>query len=145
MGQPGLRVGQVVARSGVSRKALRLYESVGILAPPRRTAAGYRMDEDGALALLAFVVRARQLGFTLAETREIVVIRREGGLPCPHVRVLVRRKAAELERTLRDLSGMRRKLRGLLRAGTTSGSRRAAVCPHIERAGHKPPRSKSHD
>ncbi len=133
MARPGLLVGQVAARSGLTRKALRLYESAGILPPPHRTAAGYRVYDDRALALLAFVARARRLGFTLAEIREIVAIRRAGGMPCSHVRSLVRRKVAELERMLADLSAVRGRLRALLAAGPLPTHRGPAVCPHIER------------
>lgn len=42
MAGDGLSIGEIAARSGVSRKALRLYEAAGILAPPRRTASRYR-------------------------------------------------------------------------------------------------------
>lgn len=41
----GLLIGDVAAKSGVSRKALRLYEAAGILPAPRRTASGYRTYE----------------------------------------------------------------------------------------------------
>lgn len=132
MGWSGLLVGQVAMRSGLSRKALRLYEAAGILPPPHRTAAGYRVYDDGALALLDFVAQARRLGFTLAEIKEIVAIRRTGGVPCPHVRSLVGRKIAELERTMADLGAVGRRLRVLLAMRPMPPPRGAAVCPHIE-------------
>ena len=46
----GLFIGEVAARSGVSRKALRLYEARGILPAPSRTASGYRVYPTGAWA-----------------------------------------------------------------------------------------------
>jgi len=49
-----------------------------ILPASRRTAAGYRVYDGEALALLAFIRRARALGFTLGEIKEIVAIKREG-------------------------------------------------------------------
>jgi MerR family transcriptional regulator, copper efflux regulator len=51
----GLLIGEVATRSGVSRKALRLYEARGILPPSRRTVAGYRVYPAGTLGVLAFV------------------------------------------------------------------------------------------
>lgn len=134
MGRQGLLAGEVVARSGVSRKALRLYESSGILPPPARTGAGYRVYDAGTLGRLAFVSRARSLGLRLAEIREIVAIRRSGGVPCRHVRALVRRKAAELDRTLAELGAVRRRLRALLAARPRGSRRGAVICPHIEHA-----------
>jgi DNA-binding transcriptional MerR regulator len=67
----GLLIGEVAARSGMSRKALRLYEAAGILPTPRRTNAGYRVYGHDTLALLEFVTQARRLAFTLDEIKEI--------------------------------------------------------------------------
>jgi DNA-binding transcriptional MerR regulator len=94
VGRHGLRAAEVAARSGVSRKALRLYEAMGILPPPARTDSGYRAYGHEVLALLRFIARARQLGFSLAEIRDIAAIRRSGQPPCPHVQDLVHRKVA---------------------------------------------------
>jgi DNA-binding transcriptional MerR regulator len=60
----GLFIGEVATRSGLSRKALPLYEARGILSAPRRTASGYRSYPADVLGLLAFVGRARRLGLT---------------------------------------------------------------------------------
>ncbi len=142
MGRQGLLIGEVAARSGVSRKALRLYEAAGILPPPARTATRYRVYGADTLAVLRFVARARWLGFTLAEIKEIVAIKRAGQLPCAHVQALVARKAGELDRTLRELQAQRRMLRGLM---VSWGARRggaAAVCPHIEDGGRPEKRRK---
>lgn len=133
MGADGLLIGEAAKRSGASRKALRLYEAAGILAGPRRTAAGYRVYDRDVLHLLAFVRRAQRLGFTLGEIKEIVSIRRAGRLPCPHVRDLVRRKAEELDQRLSDLTKMRAGLRTLLKGWRTSSKHAAVICPHIER------------
>jgi MerR family transcriptional regulator, copper efflux regulator len=132
MGRQGLRAGEVVARSGVSRKALRLYEAMGILPPPARTDSGYRMYGSDVLPLLRFVTQARQLGFSLVEIREIAGIRRSGRPPCPHVQALVRQKVTALDRTLRELKATRRVLRVMLATWPSRKGRGAAVCPHIE-------------
>lgn len=136
----GLLIGEVAARSGVSRKALRLYESAGILSAPSRTPAGYRVYGDETLALLSFVTQARRLGLSLAEIKEIVALKRSGKIPCEHVRGLVRRKAEELDRTLRDLTAVRKRLRGLLATWQSRRGAAAAVCPHIERDHRQPKR-----
>lgn len=129
----GLLIGDVAAKSGVSRKALRLYEAAGILPAPHRTASGYRTYEPETLAILAFVARARRLGFRLEEIREVVVVRRSGRCPCPHVLELARRKIKELDRTLADLTDVRSGLQDLVRTSSRVGRRsEAAVCRHIE-------------
>src|SRR6202040_3759963 len=133
MTRDGLLIGEVAAKSGVSRKALRLYETAGILSPPRRPASGYRTYGPETLSILAFVARARRLGFHLNEIREVVGMRRSGRCPCPHVLELVRRKIGELDRTLADLTDVRRGLHELLKTSARSAQgSRAAVCHHIE-------------
>jgi DNA-binding transcriptional MerR regulator len=128
MGRDGLFVGELAKRSGVTRKALRIYEAGNILPPARRTRAGYRVYDPEVLGLVAFVKHAQGLGFRLEEIREIVAIRRSGRVPCPHVKSMVRQKLADVE-------VLRRGLRTLLRAWGSRPDPRAAVCPHIERTG----------
>ena len=120
-----LLIGEVAARSGFSRKAIRLYERVGILAPATRTEAGYRLYDEDALPMLRFVTIARRLGFTLAEIAEIVAIRRTGQMPCAHVQAHLRHKAVELDE-------MRRAVGAVLAAWRGRRTRTAAVCPHLE-------------
>ena len=133
MARDSLLIGQLAAQSGVSRKALRLYEAEGILPPPRRTTAGYRIYGAETLSILTFVARARRLGFRLDEIKDIVQMRRTGRCPCPHVLKLVRGKLADLDRTLTDLTELRRGLHELLESSRASGRGSAAVCHRIER------------
>ena len=125
-------IGEVAAKSGVSRKALRLYETAGILPSPRRTAAGYRVYGQDTLALLVFIVQARRLGFRLDEIREITALKQSGPTPCTHVLSLVRVKVARVERALTDLTEVREQLRALLLSWRAGRHRPAVVCPCIE-------------
>ena len=86
MERNGLLIGEVAARSGVSRKALRLYEARGILPAPRRTPSGYRTYSADVLGMLHFVTQARRLGLTLREIGRIVALRCAKPWPCVHVR-----------------------------------------------------------
>src|SRR5438105_14391338 len=130
----GLLIGEVAARSGLSRKALRLYEARGILPPARRTPSGYRWYPADVLALLTFVVQARRLGLTLAEVRHIVALRRSGSGPCVHVRALLEQKGADLESMLAGVPSIRESWRSTAR-------HHAAVCAHIEAEGGAPARN----
>jgi len=125
-------IGEVAARSGVSRKALRLYEKAGILPPTRRTGSGYRVYGPETLALLGFVTQARRLGFRLDEIKRIVTLKRSGRTPCKHVLDLVHLKLKNIEQALTDMSEVRGNLRGLLRSWQARRHRSAAICPCIE-------------
>src|SRR5258705_68749 len=114
MARDGLLIGQVAAKSGISRKALRLYEKAGILPPARRTGSGYRVYGPETLPLLGFVTQARRLGFRLDEIKRIVALKRSGRTPCKHVLDLVHLKLENIEQALTDLAEVRGQLRGLL-------------------------------
>jgi DNA-binding transcriptional MerR regulator len=128
MDRNGLLIGEVAARSGLSRKALRLYEARGILPAPRREPSGYRRYPADVLRLLTFVGQARRLGLTLSEIRHIVALRRSGAAPCAHIRALLEEKAADLE-------GMLAGVRNILASWRSTTGRLAVVCPHIEAKG----------
>ncbi len=128
----GLKIGEVATRSGVSTKAIRFYEGAGVLPPPARGPNGYRVYTDEAVEVLRFIKQAQGLGLTLAEIKEIVTIRRGGRPPCEHVYGLLREKAAELDRKLRDLMMLQRRIRQSLAAWGRRPASSAVVCPHIE-------------
>ena len=67
-------IGEVAERSGFSASALRYYEGIGLVEPSTRTGGGCRVYDDGALARLAFISRAKQLGSSLEEITDLVEI-----------------------------------------------------------------------
>lgn len=67
-------IGEVADRSGFTASALRYYEGIGLVAPATRTGAGYRIYDDQALARLAFIARAKQLGCSLEEITDLASI-----------------------------------------------------------------------
>lgn len=67
----GYRISEVAQRSGFSPATLRYYEAVGVVPPPERSEAGYRVYDDRALARLTFVRRAKQLGLSLEAAADL--------------------------------------------------------------------------
>jgi MerR family copper efflux transcriptional regulator len=65
----GLRISEVVERTGFTGPTLRYYEEIGLLPPPGRTSAGYRIYGERDVARLLFIGRAKRLGCTLDEIR----------------------------------------------------------------------------
>ena len=99
-----MRIGELAERAGISAKAIRYYEQIGIMTPPERSASGYRAFDEAALGRLGFVRAAQALGLTLGEIRQIIAFRDNGQAPCAHVTDLVQRHAADLEARIRELS-----------------------------------------
>jgi DNA-binding transcriptional MerR regulator len=107
----GLKIGELARRAGVTAKAIRFYERKGIVPPATRAANRYRVYGEEAVEMLCFVKQATGLGLTLAEIKDIIDIRQGGRPPCTHVHQLLRDKAAELDRKLKDLVDVRARIR----------------------------------
>jgi MerR family transcriptional regulator, copper efflux regulator len=105
-----VRIGELAARAGISTKAIRYYEQIGILTPPARTASGYRAYDQTALGRLGFVRAAQALGLTLGEIRQIIAFRDGGAAPCAHVTALLQQRAAELGARIAELQQLRGEL-----------------------------------
>jgi MerR family copper efflux transcriptional regulator len=133
VGRSGLLISELTKRTGTTRKALRLYEASGLIAPAARTPAGYREFGAEAVPLVTFIVKARRAGFTIAEIRDIVRIRRSGRAACAHVRALIDTKLTNIDRALADLKVARYELAAIRKSWRTVATGHAAVCPHIER------------
>jgi len=115
---------------GVQPSAVRFYERQGLIAP-ERLANAYRVYGREAVNALGFICRAKSLGFSLDQIREILEIRRRDAEPCQRVRSLVERNLKEVERKIAELIRLRRELKGLAgRAAPSSAP--AGVCPIIE-------------
>ena len=73
-----LQIAEVAQRSGFTPATLRYYEQIGLLTPPTRSDAGYRLYDDTALERLRFIARAKRLGCSLDEIAELASVR-DGG------------------------------------------------------------------
>ncbi|MDQ2728963.1 MAG: heavy metal-responsive transcriptional regulator [Actinomycetota bacterium] len=112
-----MRIGQVAAEAGVTTKALRYYERVGLLSEPARTASGYRDYSNAVLDRLRFIRAAQAVGLTLGEIRGVVAFAEQASPPCSHVLELVEDRAADLDRRSSELATLRDELRALAKRG----------------------------
>ena len=132
-----LTVGQAARRSGLTQKAIRLYETRGLLPLAPRTESGYRTYTPQDVALLRFIRQAKSLGLRLEEIKEIIDLERDGTQPCEKVLQLLGAHIQEIDRTIRDLRALRKSLVQARDAAAASDERGegAMVCRIIERAG----------
>jgi DNA-binding transcriptional MerR regulator len=127
-----VKIGALARRMGVQPSAVRFYERHGLIAPDRLP-NGYRVYGQDAVNALSFICRAKALGFSLDQIREILEIRRQDAAPCECVKEILARNLAEIERKLRELSRLKRELKGIADRPAPS-SLPASVCPIIEDA-----------
>lgn len=113
-----MRIGELATAAGVTTKTVRYYESIGLLAPPARTASGYRDYGDAAIERLRFIRDAQATGLTLAEIQSVLELKGAGTASCHHTRDLLERHLAEIDDQIARLVQARRELAGLAeRAG----------------------------
>ena len=106
-------------QSGLSSKTIRYYEQVELISPARRSANGYRDYDESAVAELRFIHRAREVGFSVEEVRQLLQIQRDPARRSAHVKALVLEKCAQMEERISRLRSMQDTLMGL--AGQCSG------------------------
>ena len=110
-----LGVAEVGRRTGLTRKALRLYEELGLVEPAARTDAGYRLYDDEALRRIELVNRAKVLGLTLTEAKEFLHVAAGCcGEHHPELAALVEGKLAETQQRIAELQSLRSTLESVL-------------------------------
>jgi MerR family transcriptional regulator, mercuric resistance operon regulatory protein len=125
-----LKIGELARQTGLSIKTIRYYESRGLLEQPPRTQGGHRLYGPEEVARVRFIQRAKLLGLTLEEIRELVglAVRCNEGEILPRLDEVLEAKLKETERKMVELSAFRQNT-------STTGSGpprcRAAYCSPI--------------
>src|SRR5690606_26722938 len=121
--------GQASKESGVSTKMIRYYESIGLIKPPLRTESGYRVYSDTEVHALRFISRARDLGFSVEQMKDLLALWRDRSRASADVKSIALAHIAMLEEKAKALQDMSKTLRHL--ADHCHGDERPD-CPIIE-------------
>lgn len=122
-----MKIGELAQRAGVGIDTVRYYERQGLLPLPLRQLSGYRSFEAKDIARLQFVRRAKGLGFTLAEIRELLDLSCQLDGDMARVKAATTQKLADVEAKLAELTRIRSGLRVLLASCPGHGS--VGCCP----------------
>ena len=114
-----MRIGELAQATGTKAETIRYYEREGILPYAERTDSNYRDYSKDHLATLTFVRRARELGFSMAQVRELLALSDRDDKPCQDVDRLARSQIDEVQRKIDDLTAMRDELSRMLAACDT--------------------------
>ena len=125
-----LTTGELAKQAGVNVETLRFYERKGLLPKPPQRASGYREYPTESVGLIRFIKRAQELGFSLAEVRELLALRVRPGVSCAEVRGTAERKAIEVREKIADLRAIERALKKLIASCTGRGP--LSECPILE-------------
>ncbi|PYU01510.1 MAG: MerR family transcriptional regulator [Acidobacteria bacterium] len=110
---PLLTISQVAGQIGLQPSAIRYYEQIGLL-PRAQRMSGQRRYDPTVLYRFAIIQRARQLGFTLTEIRELFFGFRDSTRASERWRTLSQRKLAELDQLMDGIKAMRALLKKLM-------------------------------
>ena len=119
-----LSIGQVARRAGVGVETVRFYERQGLLEKPARTESGYRQYPPQAVSRLFFIKKAKEVGFSLREIKELLSLRLDSAATCEDVRSRAEAKILDIEQKIQALQRMKQALTDL----TAACSRDAPIC-----------------
>ena len=132
----GLKIGEVAQQTGLTTKTIRYYELLGLLKAPQRTYSGYRVYDNKDVDRLAFIKKAKNLGFSLEEIRELLAIHDVQGSPCVHVLALLDRKIEEVGRWVKELQKFQRELKKLRGKAAVQVDEGESICGIVDRGAH---------
>jgi Hg(II)-responsive transcriptional regulator len=125
-----LTIGRLAERARVNLETIRYYEREGLMPAPPRSTSGHRAYPPAAARRLRFIKRTQELGFALAEIRELLALRRDPDQPCADIIHQIHGKAQEVEAKIAHLRAIRRALRRLERS--CAGECQVSECPILE-------------
>lgn len=105
---PSLTIGRLATVTGVNLETVRYYERIGLMPPPARTASGHRTYEHPHVRRLAFIRRARELGFSIEQIRALLALAEPSRSSCAQVQEIAQTHLGEVRAKLADLARLER-------------------------------------
>ncbi|CUH79073.1 Cu(I)-responsive transcriptional regulator [Tropicibacter naphthalenivorans] len=108
-----MNIGEVAKRAGLPAKTIRYYEDIGLVTPPR-DANGYRRFRESEVHKLAFLARARALGFSIEDCRVLVALYEDDHRASADVKRVAQEHLQQIDDKIAQLQGMRATLAELV-------------------------------
>jgi MerR family copper efflux transcriptional regulator len=108
-----MNIGAAAEQSGLPPKTIRYYEEIGLIPAAGRTGGGYRDYDQTDVQILRFLHRARGLGFSVAECRELLSLYHDRDRASADVKAIALQRIADIERKILELDSMRATLKHL--------------------------------
>lgn len=126
----GLTISRIAKGAGIGIETVRFYEREGLIDPPARTPANYRIYPQSDMLRLRFIKRAKKLGFTLKEIKELLSLQLDPQATKAEVKQQTEAKIADIECKIQDLTRMKEVLESL--DACCSGQGSTSDCPILD-------------
>ena len=110
-----MNIGEVAERSGIPPKTIRYYEDIGLVRP-QRGSNGYRAFREADLHKLAFLGRARALGFSIEDIRELFELSKNPDASCEKASAIAKRHLDKIKKDKASLSALEKELSVIINA-----------------------------
>ena len=126
--QPGMTIGRLAKAAGVNVETIRYYQRRGLVSEPHKPQGGHRRYAQAVVARIGFIRHAQQLGFSLAEVKELLA--HSDGDNHRETRRIAQRKQDNLDLHIAQLTRMRRRLKALIDRSLKADGK--GMCPIID-------------
>jgi MerR family transcriptional regulator, copper efflux regulator len=125
-----MTIGEVAKAAGVGVETIRFYERKKLIPQPKRSTTGYRTYDQQIAQRVRFIRRAQELGFSLAEVRQLLELRLDPRRSCSEVKAEAEMKLETIDSKIAELRRMRKSLQALARS--CSGEGPTSACPILD-------------
>jgi Hg(II)-responsive transcriptional regulator len=125
-----LTIGRLAAEAGVNVETVRYYQRRDLLSKPKRPSSGFRTYSAEDLHRIRFIMRAKDLGFTLSEIQELLNLRVDSRSACVEIVTKTEFKIQDIDRKIKSLKQIRSALVRLKQSCQTSSIK--GGCPILE-------------
>ncbi|MGW8288272.1 MAG: heavy metal-responsive transcriptional regulator [Desulfobulbales bacterium] len=126
----GLTIGRLAKQVGLGIETVRFYERQGLIEPPPRTDSNYRIYPEEEVARLRFIKKAKSLGFTLNEIKELMFVRHDPHATKADIKSRTLAKIEDIEEKIGDLTRIKTALEHL--ASSCDGHGSLEECPILK-------------
>jgi Cu(I)-responsive transcriptional regulator len=126
----GLTIGRLAKQVGLGIETVRFYERQGLIEPPPRTDSNYRIYPEEEVTRLRFIKKAKSLGFTLNEIKELLFIRHDPNATKADIKNRTLNKIEDVKQKISDLTRIKMALEHLV--STCDGHGPLEECPILE-------------
>jgi MerR family mercuric resistance operon transcriptional regulator len=125
----GMKRAQLARQTGCNLETIRYYEKISLMPDPPRTASGYRVYDESHVERLRFILRGRELGFSIDELRGLLSLVDRGTQTCAEVKDRTERHLADVRAKIADLKRIEK---ALAETASKCSGENVPECPVLE-------------